>query len=71
MTNMFAGFAEDYVLKLITERYAEIKDLNEFDDSKDALIVDCYKYKLFKDKPSKRFKEDFTSLYFQWIITIS
>ena len=43
MTNMFAGFAEDYVLKLITERYAEIKDLNEFDDSKDALIVDCYK----------------------------
>ena len=59
MTNMFAGFAEDYVLKLITERYAEIKDLNEFDDSKDALIVDCYKYKLFKDKPSKRFKEDF------------
>jgi len=46
-------------MKLITDRYEEIKDRIEFEDSKDELIVECYKYKIFREKPSKRFKEEF------------
>lgn len=50
-------------MKLISDRYAEIKDRNEFEDSKDKIIVECYKYKIFKDNPSKRFKEDFKEVF--------
>ena len=46
-------------MELINDRYAVIKDKAEFENSKDKLIVECYKYKIFKDKPSKRFKDDF------------
>ncbi len=46
-------------MKLITDRYEEIKDRIEFEDSKDELIVECYKHKIFREKPSKRFKEEF------------
>ena len=41
-------------MKLITDRYEEIKDSIEFEDSKDELIVECYKHKIFREKPSKR-----------------
>ena len=44
---------------LIVDRYAEIKDKTEFEDSKDELISECFKYKIFKDEPSARFKQDF------------
>ena len=46
-------------MKLIIDRYTEIKDKMEFEDDKDELIVGCYKYKIFKEKPSEKFKEDF------------
>ena len=46
-------------MKLIIDRYAEIKGRTEFEDSKDELIVECFKYKIFKTKPSKSFIEDF------------
>ena len=44
---------------MISDRYAEIKDRHEFEDSVDELIVECYRYKIFKANPSKKFKEDF------------
>lgn len=53
------AYRETENMKLIIDRYAEIKDKTEFDDSKDKLIVECFKYKIFKDKPSKRFLADF------------
>lgn len=46
-------------MKMIIDRYLEIKDQKEFADSTDELIFDCFKYNIFKEKPSKRFIEDF------------
>lgn len=46
-------------MNLIIDRYAEIKDMTEFEDSKDKLIFDCFKYNIFTEYPSKRFIEDF------------
>lgn len=50
-------------MRTITERYAEIRDKTELDDKTDELIVECFKYKLFKEKPSKRFIEAFKDDY--------
>lgn len=46
-------------MKRIIDRYAEIKDNTEFTDAKDELIVECFKFKIFKDKPSEKFMKDF------------
>lgn len=46
-------------MKLIVDRYAEIKDKTELEDKKDVLIAECFKYKIFKEKPSKRFLDEF------------
>ncbi len=46
-------------MESIAARYAEIKDAITYENKEDELIAECYKYKIFKDNPSKRFKDEF------------
>lgn len=46
-------------MESIAVRYAEIKDAIVYDNKEDELIAECYKYKIFKDNPSKKFKDEF------------
>lgn len=46
-------------MESIAARYAEIKDAIVYDNKEDELIAECYKYKIFKDDPSKKFKDEF------------
>ena len=46
-------------MKSIAARHTEIKDAIVYDNKEDELISECYKYKIFKDNPSKKFKDEF------------
>ena len=46
-------------MEAIAVRYAEIKDAIVYDNKEDELIAECYKYKIFKDNPSKKFRDEF------------
>ena len=53
----FCGkFVRYKIMKSIAARYTEIKDAIVYDNKEDELISECYKYKIFKDNPSKKFK---------------
>ncbi len=41
----------------IIERYKEIKDLDEITNETDRIIIECFKYGIFKEKPTKSHKE--------------
>jgi|GEM_PF-1498007 hypothetical protein len=47
------------IMKTIQQRYAELKSEQELTDGIDKLIVDCYYYKIFKEKVSDKYKKEF------------
>ena len=46
-------------MKKIFDRYNEINDLPEITSGIDQLISECFRYKVFKENPSERFKKNF------------
>ena len=54
---------EKKCMKTILDRYNEIKDLPGITGGIDKLIIECFRYKIFKENPSERFKKDFKDRY--------
>lgn len=50
-------------MKTILDRYNEIKDLPGITGGIDKLVIECFRYKIFKENPSERFKKDFKDRY--------
>ncbi|SCW59185.1 hypothetical protein SAMN05660484_01953 [Eubacterium ruminantium] len=46
-------------MQTIQQRYEEIRNEQELTEKIDKLIVDCYHYKIFKEKASARYKKEF------------
>ena len=46
-------------MKTIQERYEEIKNDQDITDKIDKLIIDCYHYKIFREKASSKYKKSF------------
>ena len=47
------------IMQTIQQRYEEIRNEQELTEKIDKLIVDCYHYKIFKEKASARYKKEF------------
>ena len=62
-------------MKTIQERYEEIKNDQDITDKIDKLIIDCYHYKIFREKASskykKSFKDDFEQDYPTYVTDIT
>lgn len=46
-------------MKTIQERYEEIINDQDITDKIDKLIIDCYHYKIFREKASSKYKKSF------------
>ena len=66
---------EGLLMKTIQERYEEIKNDQDITDKIDKLIIDCYHYKIFREKASskykKSFKDDFEQDYPTYVTDIT